>query len=131
MMENNHKDQYPRQIVIGQPLWDYMMFCEVYCTAACCEEKAFEINEILLLRKTLDYNLAGLKGRDIFNQAWKQVIDLNQFLNCTNIQTVSGEVPIWKTESDEWPEYSLSAKVIKGWFREWQNAFTMAAKHSM
>ena len=36
--------EYPRQVVIDEPLWGFMEHCQIYCTAACCEKLAFEVS---------------------------------------------------------------------------------------
>jgi hypothetical protein len=57
---------YPRQVVIESPLWDFMEHCEVYCSASCCGMDAFEVHHALILRKVIDENLGGKDGQKIF-----------------------------------------------------------------
>jgi hypothetical protein len=127
MMDNEKKEKYPRQIVIGQPLWDYMEFCQVYCTAACCGDQAFEVHRALLSRKTIDYNLAGLKGREILRHAWWQVIEINRLLEDQGVQTFLDQAPIWKEGKDNLPAYWLDEEIVKPWFKVWQETFALAA----
>ena len=76
------KSKYPRQIVINDPLREFVEHCEVYCSAACCELKAFELHPALLLRLCIDKNLAGEDGGAAFREAWEQLL-LQQYQQVT------------------------------------------------
>ena len=53
-------NNYPKEIIIEKPLWDFMEHCEVYSTASSSEKQAFEIHHALLLRKMIDENIKEL-----------------------------------------------------------------------
>ena len=118
---------YPRQIVIPNPLWSFMQYSEVYCTAACCGLGAFEIHAALLLRKVLDENLGGRDGNRQFHIAKRQLRDLIQYCEFTDLEALGENVPIWNEEPINLPQYWLPRDKIKGWLSEWNHAFEKAS----
>jgi hypothetical protein len=121
--------EYPRQLIIKQPLWAFMCYCEIYCSAACCGRAAFQVHHALILRKVIDENLAGRDGSKLFELAWQQLRDVIAFVNATELICVHNEVPIWNDEPVELPQYSMPVKEFKDWLLVWDGVFTEAARY--
>jgi hypothetical protein len=122
-------DEYPRQVVIPNPLWSFMQHCEVYCTGSCCGIDAFEVHPALLLRRVIDENLGGGDGHRSFRVAWQQLKDLIRHYNITPLLTLHGEVPFWNDEPGNLPQYWLPKNRIHKWFSEWSDAFEKASHY--
>ena len=119
----------PKQIVVIEPLWSFMHYCEVYCSGACCGIQAFEVHPALLLRKTIDMNVAAQNGSASFEAARRQMIELRSRLSSQALQTVNDEVPFWKGESAELPEFCLPASEVADWLEKWETSFTEASRY--
>ena len=117
----------PKQIVIGEPLWSYMHHCEVYCSGACCGVHAFEIHPALLLRKTMDMNLATKDGAASFQAARRQMTELRQRTSSEALQTVNDEVPFWKSETSNLPLFLLPVDEVADWLAKWETSFKEAS----
>src|SRR5687768_11878899 len=120
---------HPKQIVIDEPLWSFMGHCEVYCSGACCGVQAFEIHPALLLRKTIDLNLATKDGSAAFEAARRQMTELRQRVSSQALQTVNDEVPFWKGESSKLPEFWLPIGEVADWLEKWEVSFTEASRY--
>ena len=122
---------YPKQIVIGEPLWSFMHHCEVYCSGACCGIQAFEVHPALLLRKTADLNLTArdASGSAAFQTAWRQIVELRQRVGSVTLKTVHDEVPFWSSEPAELPEFWLPASEVADWLEKWEKSFTEASRY--
>jgi hypothetical protein len=90
--------RYPKwlsqQIVIGEPFWSFMHHCEVYCCGACCGVQAFDVRPALLLRKTIDLNLAAKDGSASYQAARRQMTELRQRVFLEALQTVNDNVTV-------------------------------------
>ena len=122
---------YPKQIVVGEPLWSFMHHCEVYCSGACCGVQAFEVHPALLLRKVADLNLAARDGSGSvsFQAAWRQITELRQQLGTSTLQAVNDEVPFWSSESAELPEFWLLVGEVADWLAKWETSFAEASRY--
>ncbi|MHC1782393.1 MAG: DUF6331 family protein [Anaerolineaceae bacterium] len=121
--------EYPRQIIIEKPLWDFMEYCEVYCSASCCGLDAFEIHAALLLRKVIDKNLSKTDGNQSFNSAWNQLIKIISHIDNLDLESTNHEIPIWSYENCKLPEYWLPENDIRSWLNLWNDAFTKASHY--
>jgi hypothetical protein len=119
-------EKYPKEIVIEQPLWDFMEYCEVYSSAASSEKNAFEIHLALLLRKMIDENISGHNGGSLLRQAWKQLKALKEKIKSRNFKTFDNQIPIWKDIKSDLPEYWLDIEGIDEWFDKWEREFKKA-----
>ena len=121
--------KYPRQVVIHNPLWEFMRYCEVYCNYACCGEAAFEVHHALILRKVIDENLGGGHGDQSFELAWRQLRDLIVFLDTTELINLDHGLPIWSEEETEFPQYWVSKDSYQSWLETWNDAFEKASSY--
>jgi len=119
--------KYPRQVVIHNPLWEFMEYCEVYCSYACCGEDAFEVHHALLLRRVIDENVSGKRGDKSFRTAWQQLKDLMIFLDTERLTILDHGLPIWSDEETELPQYWVSKEDFKKWLGTWNKAFKQAS----
>ena len=119
--------KYPRQLVIDKPLWEFMQYCEVYCSAACCGIDAFEVHPALILRKTIDENLSSRSGHKLFVRAWEQLKDVINFVRTTELISFHDELPVWNEEETELPQYWLPKDTIPQWLQQWNGAFEKAS----
>jgi hypothetical protein len=126
-MEN--EQDYPRELIIRNPLWAFMMHCEIYCTAACCGIDAFEIHPSLLLRKVIDENLAGRDGNQLFWLAWKQLREITVFVDTIKLKSINEQVPFWNEEETRLPQYWLPESKIREWLIQWDDVFEKASRH--
>lgn len=120
---------YPKQVVIDEPLWSFMRFCEVYCSAACCGVQAFEVHPALLLRKMIDMNLATKDGSATFEVARRQMLELRRRVSSVALQTVNDEVPFWKSTTSELPEFWLPNDEVADWLAKWEASSIEASRH--
>lgn len=120
---------YPKQIVIEDPLWGFIDFCEVYCSAGCCGIDAFEVHPALLLRKVADMNLAGAHGDTAFRTARHQLADLKHLVETHEFETVHTEIPIWRSVSAELPEFCIGQEELRNWLKAWDVAFEAASQY--
>ena len=123
-------DKHQRQIVIKNPLWDFMEYCQVYCSASCCGIHAFEVHPALLLRRVYDENLGGGDGHKLFREAWQQLRNLILFIDTHELKHVDGNLPIWSEEVTDLPQYWFPADEIKNWLSEWDETFVKASHYS-
>ncbi len=119
---------YPREIIIKKPLWDFMKHCEVYSTAASSEKPAFEIHHALLFRKMIDENILGHDGASLLQHAWTQLKELKEKIHKRNFKIIDGQIPIWNELDSDSPEYWLDTEGIDEWFEEWDEAFKKAVE---
>ena len=123
--------KYPRQIVIKKPLWDFMEYCQVYCSAACCGTEAFEIHPALLLRRVYDENLSGKDGHKLFWDAWQQLRDLMHYVDNHNLTIIEGGgLPIWSEEITDLPQYWFAGDEFSRWLKIWDETFIKASRYS-
>lgn len=120
---------HPKQIVIDEPLWSFMQHCEVYCSGACCGIEAFEVHPALLLRKTIDMNLASKDGSGSFENARRQMSVLRQLVSTVTLQTVNDQVPFWSREHSELPGFWLPVGEVADWLAKWEASFTEASRY--
>jgi hypothetical protein len=120
---------HPKQIVISEPLWSFMDYCDVYCSAACCGVQAFEVHPALLLRKVIDMNLATKDGSASFDTARRQMTELRQRVSSEPLQTVNDEVPFWNSETSELPQFWLPVEEVADWLAKWETCFTEASQY--
>jgi len=116
-------DKFPRQIILKNPLRDFMGFCEVYCTAECCEKLAFEVHPALLRRRMIDFNLAGKDGEHLLEEAFDQFKSIRNQLLSPDLQTVHEQVPFWADNDSELPNYWIELDGLKEWLQKWEYAF--------
>ena len=128
-LNTNRMPSHPKQIVIGEPLWGFMHHCEVYCSGACCGIQAFEVHPALLLRRTIDINLATKDGSAAFEAARRQITELRARLSSEALQTVNDEVPFWSGEASELPEFWLPVDEVADWLAKWETSFAEASRY--
>lgn len=128
-MSSNSSINYPKQVVIDEPLWSFMHHCEVYCSGACCGVEAFEVHRAMLLRKVVDMNLVGLDGAASFCLARRQMTELRQHVASENIQVVNDEIPFWTSGAAELPQFWLSKEEVAGWLEQWEVSFDEASRY--
>lgn len=121
--------KYPQQVIIENPLWAFMRYCEVYCSAACCGKDAFEVHHALILRKVIDENLAGIDGNNSFKLAWQQLKSIISIVNSIELACVNNEVPIWNDELVDLPQYWMPVNEFKDWLSEWNVVFEKASRY--
>ena len=120
---------YPKQIVVSEPLWSFMDYCAVYCSAACCGVQAFEVHPALLLRKTIDMNLATKDGSTSFQAALSQMTDLRQRASSEALHAVNNNVPFWNCETSEVPQFWLPVDEVADWLAKWESCFIEASHY--
>jgi hypothetical protein len=120
---------YPQQIFIRRPLRDFIAYIEVYCTVECCGVGAAEVHPALLIRKSLDGNIAGFDGNAAFNEAKNQIEELSEMLDSLDIQCHEGQVPFWSELNSDLPDYWLNKDDAIGWVQSLHQAFSQASRH--
>ena len=120
---------YPKQIILRAPLSEFVEHCEVYCTGACCGTDAFELHPALLLRKCIDENVRGGDSYRAFHQAWEQLRGLIALVDSTELQSVHDQVPIWKEENSNLPEFWFPRSDVSEWLHTLDDSFREASKY--
>ena len=110
-------------LVIPEPLWEFLSFCEVYCTAACCEDKAFEQHHSLIRRKWLDMNIRGDDGRAKFKEAKSQLEEVLRAVNKIRAKGQHDQVLVWRGAHEGPHEYQLNYSIAPEWFNKWKIVF--------
>ena len=121
------KSKYPRQIVLNDPLREFVEHCEVYCSATCCELHAFELHPALLLRLCIDKNRAGEDGGAAFREAWKQLKELVCLVESTDMNTSGDQVPFWTQKNKKVPEFWLATEDVPKFFTSLSESFEKAS----
>ena len=116
----------PKQIVIEEPLWGFMLHCQVYCSGDCCGSEAFEVHKALILRKVIDMNRAKLDGSAVFRLARQQIAELRQRVSAETLQVVDDEVPFWTLERFM---FCLPKDEVVGWLEKWETGFEEASHY--
>jgi len=124
-MENNNPTFH--KLAIPQPLWEFLSFCEVYCTAECCENSAFEQHHSLIRRKIIDMNIANQNGNAQFELAFKQLKDINEEVHKLKQKTCSDQVLVFVEPNTSVHEFQLSLNITPAWFSNWLAVFDEVA----
>ena len=119
-------EEYAKEVIIKDPLKSFMMHCEIYCTAACCEKQAFEVNQALLIRKMIDENLAGNNGQVLLHDAFRQFKGVKEIMLSPEISTYHNQIPIWYNRNQDLPSYWLETNDLQEWLDKWEEEFIKA-----
>ncbi|MEP3856795.1 MAG: DUF6331 family protein [Porticoccus sp.] len=122
MVKRGNEPEF-HKLVIPQPLWEFLTFCEVYCSAACCEDSAFEQHHSLIRRKIIDMNIANQNGQAQFDTAFKKIKDLNEEVKKLNPKTENDQLLVFVEPNTKVHEFQLNLDITPAWFSNWVAVF--------
>ena len=116
------------ELVIPKPLWDFLTFCEVYCSASCCEDSAFEQHHSLIRRKIININIESSDGQEQFRKACKQLQEVTSDVKCMKPETDHDQVLVWVDTKEGSHEFQMNLDTAPEWFAKWEEVFEEIAK---
>lgn len=111
------------EIIIPSPLWEFLGFCEIYCTASCCQYDAFEQHHSLIRRKIIDINLITGDGSKQFLEAHKQLKEVALQIKKIKLISTHDQLSIRSDLEPSVHQYQLDYNESEEWFKEWIDVF--------
>jgi len=109
---------------IPTPLWDFLHFCEIYCTASCCEEAAFEQHHSLIRRKIIDMNKQALDGKEQFRAAFTQLRAVEETVENLTPETEHDQLLVFVGPNEtQQHEFQMNLDIAPSWFEKWLDVF--------
>lgn len=108
---------------IPTPLWDFLHFCEIYCTAACCEDAAFEQHHSLIRRKILDMNGQELDGKEQFRAAFTQLKAVEETVRNLKPDTEHDQLLVFVAPNEAQHQFQMNLDNAPSWFEKWLRVF--------
>jgi len=111
------------ELIIPAPLWDFMEFCEIYCTAECCEDAAFEQHQALIRRKIINMDIINRDGEEQFFMALDQLKVIVEKIQKIKPESENDQISIRTEARPKLHEYQLNFDISSSWFNKWLDVF--------
>ena len=116
------------EITLPTPLWEFIEFCEIYCSASCCEYDAFEQHHSLIRRKIIDINIKNRDGDKQFITAHKQLKEVVTKVRDIKATSEHDQISIRYDTKPKLQQYQLDYDKSQTWFNKWLDIFNDISK---
>ena len=122
-MEDEPSEFAVHRLVIPEPLWSFLIACEVHCTARCCEDKAFKQDPDLLIKEIDQFEKRDRSGPSLFKAAQEQLEQTLSSISRFKAETESDQILVFREELEGSFKFQLDLEVASPWFQQWREVF--------
>jgi hypothetical protein len=114
------------ELLLPEPLWQFLSHCEIHCTASCCEDSAFEQDASLLREKAAELDSTGLDSLAALTDAKRQLSDVIASVRSFSASSPFDQILVWVGSSNGAHDFQLDLDIAEEWFSVWLAAFVAA-----